>query len=93
METRDSTDINFNSLQSVFQRSTLDLENEVKHLNKVFSDINGYPNLVIEQTIEKMKNQHEMTRSTQVTTNTDENEHLLMLPYKGKVGETILKFL
>ena len=34
-----------------------------------------------------------MTRSTQVTTNTEENEHLLMLPYKGKVGETTLKSL
>ena len=32
-----------------------------------------------------------MPRSTQVTTNTKENEHLLMLPCKGKVGETTLK--
>ena len=40
-----------------------------------------------------MKNQNEMTRSTQVTTNTEENQHLLMLPYKGKVGETTLKSL
>ena len=34
-----------------------------------------------------------MTRSTQVTTNTEENEHLLMLPYKGEVAETTLKSL
>ena len=34
-----------------------------------------------------------MTRSTQVTTNTEESEHLLMLPFKGKVGETTLKSL
>ena len=34
-----------------------------------------------------------MTRSAQVKTNTEENEHLLMLPYKGKVGETTLKSL
>ena len=34
-----------------------------------------------------------MARSTQVTTKTEENEHLLMLPYKGKVGETTLKSL
>ena len=34
-----------------------------------------------------------MTRSTQVITNPEENEHLLMLPYKGKVGETTLKSL
>ena len=34
-----------------------------------------------------------MTQSTQVTTNTEENEHLLMLPYKGKVGKTTLKSL
>ena len=59
----------------------------------MFRDINGYPNWVIEQTIEKVKNQNEMTRSTQVTTNTEENEHLLMLPYKSKVGETTLKSL
>ena len=69
------------------------LQNEIKHLKKVFRDINGYPNWIIEQTIEKVKNQNEMTRSAQVTTNTEENEHLLMLPYKGKVGETTLKSL
>ena len=34
-----------------------------------------------------------MTRSTQVATNTEDNEHLLMLPYKGKVGKTTLKSL
>ena len=69
------------------------LENEIKHLKKVFREINGYPNWVIEQTIENVKNQNEMTRSTQVITNTEENEHLLMLPYKGKVGQTTLKSL
>ena len=69
------------------------LENEIKYLKKVFRDISGYPNWVIEQTIEKVKNQNEMTRSTQVITKTEENEHLLMLPYKGKVGETTLKSL
>ena len=69
------------------------LQKEIKHLTKVFRDINGYSNWIIEQTNEKVKNQNEMTRSTQVTTNTEENEHLLMLPYKGKVGETTLKSL
>ena len=69
------------------------LQNEIKHLKKVFRDINGYPNWRIEETTEKVKNQNKMTWSTQVTTNTEENEHLLMLPYKGKVGETILKSL
>ena len=59
----------------------------------MFRDISGYPNWIIEQTIEKVKNQNEIPRSTQVTTNTEENEHLRMLPYKGKVGETTLKFL
>ena len=34
-----------------------------------------------------------MARSIQVTTNTEENEHLLMLPNKGKVGKTRLKSL
>ena len=34
-----------------------------------------------------------MTQPTQVVTNTEENERLLMLPYKGKVGETTLKSL
>ena len=37
-----------------------------------------------------MKNQNQITQSTQVTTDTAENKHLLMLPYKGKVGETTL---
>ena len=59
----------------------------------MFRDINGYPNWIIEQTIEKVKNQNKMPRSTQLTTNTEENEHLLMLTYKGKVGETTLKSL
>ena len=39
-----------------------------------------------------MKNENEMPRSTLLTTNTEENEHLL-LPYKGKVEETTLKSL
>ena len=69
------------------------LKIEIGDLKKVFRDINGYPNWVIEQTIEKAKNQNGMARSIQVTTNTEENEHLLMLSYKGKVGETRLKFL
>ena len=34
-----------------------------------------------------------MARSIQATTNTEENEHLLMLPHKAKVGETRLKSL
>ena len=69
------------------------LKNEIRHLKKVFRDINGYPNWVIEQTIEKVKNQNEIVRSIQVITKTEENEHLVMLPYKGKVGETRLKSL
>ena len=40
-----------------------------------------------------MKNQNEIARSAQVTIDNEENEHLLMLPYKGKVGETRLEFL
>ena len=59
----------------------------------MFRDINGYSNWIIEQTIEKVKDQNNMTRSTQVTTNTEENEHLLMLSYKGNVGEITLKSL
>ena len=45
------------------------------------------------QTIEKVKNQNEMAQSTQVKTNIEENEHLLMLLYKGKVGKTTPKSL
>ena len=51
----------------------------------MFRDINDYLNWIIEQTIEKVKNLNEMPQSTQVTTNTEKNEHLLMLHYKGKV--------
>ena len=57
----------------------------------MFRDINGYPNWVIEQTIEKVKNQNEMVQSTLETINTEENEHLLMLPYKGKVTKVFSK--
>ena len=59
----------------------------------MFRDYDGYPNWVMEKTIEKVKSQNEMAQSTQVTTNTEENGHLLMLPYKGEVGETRLKSL
>ena len=59
----------------------------------MFRYINGYPNWFAEQTIEKVKNQNEMPSSTQLKTNTEENEPLLMLPYKGKVGETTRKSL
>ena len=69
------------------------LQNEIKYFKKVFRDMNGYPNSMIKQTIEKVKNQNEMTYSTEVTANTEENEHLLTLPYKGKVGQTRLKSL
>ena len=47
------------------------LQNEIKHLKKMFRDINGYPNCILEQIIEKVKNQNEMPRSTQVTTKTN----------------------
>ena len=69
------------------------LENEIKHLKKFFRGISGYPNWIIEQTIEKVKNQNEMAQSTQIKTNIEENEHLLMLLYKGKVGKTTPKSL
>ena len=50
----------------------------------MFRHISGYPNWLIEQTTEKVKNQNEMPRPTQLKANTEENEHLLMLPYKIK---------
>ena len=53
-------------------------------LRKCLGDINGYPNWVIEQTIENVKNQNKMARSTQLITNTEENEHLLMFSIKVK---------
>ena len=68
----------------------LHLENEIRNFKKIFRDIDGYPNWVIEQTIKKVNNQNEMARSIQATTN---NEHVLILPYKFKVGETRLKSL
>ena len=74
---RDATDISFKNLQGVLQRPNL--QNEIKHLKKVFRDINGYPNWIIEQTIEKVNNRNEMPQSTLVTTNTEKNEPLLML--------------
>ena len=55
----------------------------MKHLEKVFK----------EQTIEKVNNQSEIARPTQVTTNTEENKHLLMLPSKSKARETRLMSL
>ena len=40
----------------------------------MFRDINDYPNWIIEQTIEKVKNLNQMPRSIQVTTNTEKKE-------------------
>ena len=54
------------------------LQNETKHLKKVFRDINGYRNCIIKQKIEKVKNQNEMPRSAQLKSNTEENEDLLV---------------
>ena len=54
------------------------LQNETKHLKKVFRDINGYRNCITEQKIEKVKNQNEMPRSAQLKSNTEENEDLLV---------------
>ena len=68
------------------------IKNEIKHLKKkVFRDIKDYPNCTKEQPFEKDKNENEMVQPTQVTTNSKENEHLLILPYKGKVGGTKTK--
>ena len=61
METMDAAHFSVNSLQSVLQRPNL--KKEIKHHKKVLRDINGYPNWIIEQTIEKSKkiktNSHE----------------------------------
>lgn len=69
------------------------LKNEIKHLKKVLRCINGYPIWIIQQAIEKVKNQKKMARPAQVTSNNEENKHLLMLLYKKKTGETRLKSL
>ena len=51
-------------------------QNEFKQLQKVFRDINDYPNWIIEQTIEKVKNLNQMPQPIQVTTNTEkQNEN------------------
>ena len=59
----------------------------------MFRDINGNPNWITEQTIQKVKNQSKMAQPTKVTNKTEENECLLFLPYKGKAGEAKLKHL
>ena len=70
------------------------LTNEINHLKKVFNEINGYPKWVIEQIIEKVNNQNEQEGiDLETTTTLEEKQHLLMLPYKGKVGETTMKSL
>ena len=68
-----------------------DLKKELKHLKKVLIDINHYPNWTIEQTNGKVKNENKITRPAQVTSSNEGNEHLLMLSYKAKAGETRTK--
>ena len=52
-DTKDAAEISFKSLQNVLKRPTL--KNEVKQLKKVFREIDGYPNWVIEQTTKKSR--------------------------------------
>ena len=61
----------------------------------MFRDINDYPNCIIEQTIEKVKNLNQMPRSIQVTTNTEKKKKISCYPIRVKQekGETTLKSL
>ena len=59
-------------------------QNEFKHLNKIFTDINGYPTCIIEQTIEKVKNLNQMPWSTQVTTKIGKKPKICCYPVKVK---------
>ena len=78
------------------------LDKELQHLFRTFHEINGYPEPVINRVFTNVKRNHLTPPSTNdlsttpvVTLEQDETTppitHLLILPYKGKTGETILK--
>ena len=50
----------------------------------MFTDINGYPTCIIEQTIEKVKNLNQMPWSTQVTTKIGKKPKICCYPVKEK---------
>jgi len=74
------------------------LELEINHIKHVFKDINGYPYWIIEQELEKIRNQNQNSinnngQSTEPQTDRIKLKETLMLPYRGKKGEKIVKSL
>ena len=73
---------------------------ELQHLKEVFININGYPNWIVKQTINEVREYYErIQRSTEEQAEielpiTEKKKDLwLKLPYRGREGETVIRKL
>ena len=70
------------------------LEEEVKYLKDVFITVNGVPSWFVSQVINRVENEISTSQINQSIVNPEPlnvKQHKLILTYKGKKGEHILK--
>ena len=72
------------------------LQNEIRHLHHVFTEINGYPQWIIRQEIDKLHRENE-TPNIRVVAEEESHdtkiESLLVVPYQGERGNKLIKSL
>ena len=70
------------------------LDEELKRIERVFIEINGHPKWIVNQLKEECKLVNEQYHRN-IESNIDSNTvtHMLVLPYKGKKGEKLIKSL
>ena len=80
------------------------LDKELKYLQKVFHENNNYLNYVIKQILQQSYDEHREQKFDMANTNlklnvlekrniNEENQHLLLVPYQGKKGDFVIKFI
>ena len=70
------------------------MEEEVKYLKDVFITVNGVPSWFVSQVINRVENEISTSQINQSIVNPEPlnvKQHKLILTYKGKKGEHILK--
>ena len=74
------------------------LNEELRHLRKTFHELNDYPHHIINRIFGATKRNHANNTNTPTTASSQQQQentlidtNLLILPYKGKDGESILK--
>ena len=73
------------------------LEMELEHLKKVFSEINGFPNWLVQKVIkserDKFNSNEHPNENSQSESSTDEKILQIIVPYRGRRGELTMKRL